>query len=122
MDRLGSLSTNERLLSILNLYLEEAELEEVWRVYNPEKKHYSWFKYFPQPSFSRLDMFFISSSLLSTVKECKYSQGLKTDHSFIECTLINIDEEPRGKGLWKFNAMHLEDPEYVFKIQIQYKG
>ena len=76
---------------------------------------YSWFRYDPQLSFSRIDFYLISDSLLSFVEHCEYLPGFKTDHSFIEI-IISIDKDDRGKGLWKFNAQHLNDPEFVFKL------
>ena len=42
--------------------------------------------------------------------------GYKSDHSFVEL-IIAMDNQVKGKGLWKFNTMHLEDPEFTFKIK-----
>ena len=62
-------------------------------------------------------MILMSSSLVSFIKECKYTSGFNTDHSFVECTLIKPDnDDSRGPGLWKFNVLHLKDPGCIFKI------
>ena len=57
----------------------------------------------------------ISESLLCEIERCRSMPGFKSDHSFIELVLCNSDFV-RGKGLWKFNAKHLDKPEFVFKI------
>ena len=96
--------------------MEEAKLSEVWRLNNPDVKHYSWFRYLPTPVFGRIDFYLISDSILSNVDSCEYLPGFKTDHSFIEI-VISTKNDNRGPGMWKLNSTHIDHPEYQFKIK-----
>ena len=77
--------------------MDEANLQDIYRIQNPESKQYTWFRYNPTPQFSRLDFFLISNSLVSVIEWCQAMQGFISDHSFIEMD-IDDDDSPRGKG------------------------
>ena len=112
---MGPSRTHDKSRNIIKLYKEEAGVSNVWRV-NPELKQFSWHKYFPEPSFGRIDYYLISDALLSSIEFCRYMPGFKTDHSFVELG-IDTTTSPRGRRFWKFNAQHLDSTEYDFKIR-----
>ena len=94
-----SATHSQAVKSILNI-MEEFSLIDVWRMKNPTTHRYTWHS---KNVHCRLDFFLISFNLISQVKSCNILLGYKTDHSAITCK-ININSQPRGRGLWKFNV------------------
>ena len=92
------------------------ELQDPWRIYNPEKLYYTWFKKSPIKK-ARLDFFLISQELLALVDKTDIKPGYRTDHSIIELELT-FSEFDKGKGFWKFNNNLLRDKEYLDKVKL----
>lgn len=97
-------------------HAEMSDLCDVWCTFNPNVKQFSccrpnsgsdqWNK------FSRLDIFFISTSLLNKVRKTKMQAGFQSDHSFVWFDILMTDA-PRGPGYWKFNTSHLNDKNFI---------
>ena len=64
---------------------------------------------------SRLDYFLIPFSSANNIESCKILPGVLSDHSFIQI-MISLDEEKRGRGLWKLNTSLLSDIKYVEQV------
>ena len=75
--------------------MEDMDLIDIWRVYYPENKTYTWRRKNPIKQ-SRLDYFLVSSELSTIVSDTNIFPGYKTDHSAIQLSCIN-EENKRGK-------------------------
>ena len=84
-------------------------LIDIWRHMFHNEHRYTWRRQNPFKA-GRLDMFFISDSMINAVTETDIKPGYRTDHNII--TLSFQSKQTRGNGLWKFNTSHLTDEEY----------
>ena len=106
-DRFNSTETHLRSQGIIKTYVDEGNITDIWRDLQEAKKRYSWFRYQPQPSFSRIDYFLISNSLNAYVEDSRYMPGFRSDHSFVEL-ILQHQELDRGPGMWKLNSYSID--------------
>ena len=90
-------------------------LEDVFRVANPDVRKYTWMSRNPL-RMSRLDYFLISAELLNALPQNEILYGYRSDHSLVHLALC-FSENKKGQGYWKFNASLLHEPEYVLKVK-----
>lgn len=114
---------NPRAMGKLRLLMEEFDLHDVWRMFNPDTRRYTYRQKnqralvqdgSPEYKQSRLDFFLISGNLLPFVKTCSINYGYRTDHSSISMS-IDLLGFKKGRGLWKFNARLLRDQMFIEK-------
>ena len=76
LDKSGN-NTDDKVESrkIVQTYMEEKMLIDVWRTHNMDFKKYSWFLGRPNSTMSRLDYFLISQSLMGQVEEVSILPG-----------------------------------------------
>lgn len=96
----------------LNEYIEELGLIDTWRYLNPDKFRFTWRRMEPHITMSRLDYFLISPGLLPFLQDSQIHSKFITDHGLIALTL-NLNENRRGPGYWKFNSLHLQDEDFT---------
>ena len=99
----------------INLLREHFDLVDIWRIQNEEKLQYTWHSNTTPKIFTRLDRFYISDSLQSSIKNSKISPGLCSDHSATSFHL-QCNSTILGPGFWKLNTHHLTDIDFVNKI------
>ena len=66
----------------------------------------------PNSKMSRLDYFLISKNLEESVNKAEIKSGYRSDHSLITLAFTFINQ-PKGRGVWKFNNSLVGDIEYV---------
>lgn len=115
LDRSGKSINNDRSAKLINQYIEEHEVVDIWRTMHPDKNGYTWRKLNLSPCFSRLDYFFCLQNLLQLVDTIEVKPGLLTDHSIVQITLV-FNPQKRGPGYWKFNNSLLQDKDFLDKI------
>lgn len=111
LNNMGSLHVRKR--KMVQEYLESKDLVDIWRVKNPDKRVFSWRK--PnsrQLVMSRLDYFFLSQDLVLRTQSVDIKTRYSSDHCRIVLTL-DLSPFTRGKGFWKFNNLHLKDPNFL---------
>ena len=111
---------NTNAKSVFLNFTNDRELVDIWRVKNPNKLEYTWSRINPLKC-GRLDMFFISSHLISSVQDININPGYRTDHCIITMKL-QVTEVERGPGLWKINDSILKDHEYIELINTTIKN
>ena len=111
----GNLTTHSNSLKEVQNMENLLDLIDVWRVFNPDTKRFTWRRTKPEIH-SRLDFFLVSASLTPTIRNADILPGYKTDHSLITIHLAN-NNNPRGPGFWKLNTSFLLDDEYVDLIK-----
>lgn len=67
---------------LINQYILDMNLVEVWRELNPDKIEFSCHSGI-QKSRSRIDYFLVSRELLSRIKQCQYDSIVISDHAAI---------------------------------------
>ena len=111
----GNSTTHSNSLKEVQNMENLLDLIDVWRVFNPDTKRFTWRRTKPEIH-SRLDFFLVSASLTPTIRNADILPGYKTDHSLITIHLAN-NNNPRGSGFWKLNTSFLLDDEYVDLIK-----
>ena len=114
MDRKGGKPLNTKAQEFVNNFLSEENWVDVWRLFNPERKQFTWHKKNPV-IMSRLDYFFTHIGSVSLISNCEILPATISDHCpvVMSIQMINV---PRGAGYWKLNVKLLEDKEYVDEV------
>jgi hypothetical protein len=109
---------NHKYRNLLNLFIENFELADCWRLAHPYTKKYTCRsgRRGEGVTQSRIDMFFLKEGLMNQYLDAKIEAGFKSDHNYTTVTL-KISDENRGKGFWKFNNTLLKDPTYVHMMK-----
>ena len=97
--------SKETLISMM----EELELIDIFRKQYPQKLSFSY-ESKALKVYSRIAFFLVAHSL---------SKCNAPDHNAIKLSL-ELSEERRGPGLWKFNNALVDDEEYVNRIKANY--
>ena len=100
----------------LHDFTHELDLHDIWRLRHPNNRSYTWHRANGSQA-SRLDMFWVSSSLLSHVIDVSIYPFFRSDHSYVFLQLTLPSLPRRGPGVWKLNASLLKDDAYKQKIQ-----
>ena len=112
LDRLhikSDFSADKRVLSALK---SDFCLVDIFCKRNPKAISFTWSnKDFFQAS--RLDRFFISSSLLQSVRGNKCFPCPLSDHDFVDLFLSPVNVSIHGSGVWKFNCSLLSDDHFI---------
>ena len=72
-------------------------------------------KKMPYLVMSRLDYVLAPVNSALNICTCKILPAFLSDHNAIYLEIV-IEDEIKGKGLWKFNMTHLKNPEYVAHV------
>ena len=119
-DRLNTYANNEKSKQELINMMDEYSRKEIWRERNPGTSIYSWIKgnQNNEQKASRIDYALVSMGLDQKVENCMYKSGILSDHRAFFIAL-DVNHVERGTGFWKMNTLHLTDPTYVEKINIE---
>ena len=115
-DRKNCKESNNKARQVILNYMDSGQLTDVWRILNPELRHYTWGRKRQKNSdtkmFARLDFFLVSDSIVNRVITVDHKPGFNTDHSMVMMT-VKSGLQKRGRGFWKFNTKLLEDKLFV---------
>ena len=78
----GFAKTHRNGLKTIQEISENLDLLDVWRIYNPDDRRYTWRQQQPKVQ-CRLDFFLISQNVIDDVTNADIVPGYKTDHSMI---------------------------------------
>ena len=112
LDRKNTYNNNNKSKDILDDIMDEFLLLDIWRIHNPEKREYSWFKSGYLQKASRIDFALVSAGLDQKIEHSTYLDGLKTDHRALYLVVKTCPAE-RGTGYWKFNTTLLQDIKFL---------
>ena len=87
----GAPVTHFKCRETLELYMEKAELLDIWRHQHPDEKKFTWHRMNPSPIFCRLDMMLVSSEMSGSVENSEIFPGFKSDHSIVMIELNMAD-------------------------------
>ena len=112
----GNIEPISLFSSKLQNFMESFQLNDVWRIYNPTTKRFTWRQNKPFIQ-SRLDYFLISTNLMQNVTQCDIKPSIKTDHSLLSLNIKLKLGQKRGPGFWKFNSSLTKDEVYIKGIK-----
>ena len=102
-------SADRRCLSALK---SDFCLVDILRKQNPKPISFTWSnKDFSQAS--RLDRFYISSSLLQSIRGNKCFPCSLSYHDFVDLFISPVNVSLHGSGVWKFNSSLLPDNDFI---------
>ena len=91
---------------------QDLNLVDIWRSRHPHERSYTWSRANGQVG-SRLDMFWLSSSMVPNVNEISILPYFNSDHSYVYLSFSLPDAPERGRGCWKFNKTLLNNASYI---------
>lgn len=107
-----SLYSKER--NAIHSLQEDLSLIDIWRLVNPREREYSFYSH-SHKTYSRIDFFLISHSLVDKVIDCNIGVIAITDHALVELHLdLNVDKIKVGR--WRMNTSLLQDEEFAKKL------
>ena len=112
----GIARTHQNALEVVQDAMENMEVCDVWRIFNPDCKRYTWRQRQPEIH-CRLDFVLVSQSILGISTHADITPGFKTDHSLITLSL-SLHSNPRGNGFWKLHTSLLADNNFIETIKI----
>lgn len=121
---------HKRKREILLQFMDSQNLLDIWRVFHPDTFQFTFKRLEPQVTMSRIDFFLISQGLRTYVNNCRIIPRYITDHCMLEL-VVNLEDNPRGPGYWKFNNLQLADKDFVelinktiddYEVRVQASG
>ena len=104
-----------KMVKIIKHYMETKNIIDIWRIRNPDKKRFTWYKKKPYKMMERIDLFLVSAQLSSLINVTDIEPMFMSDHAIplISLNLLTVD---KGPGYWKFNSKFLRYDDYLEKI------
>ena len=110
IDRINCTSKdNDKGHTALHQLAQTHDLEDIWRIQNPDKKQYTWFGH--NNKASRIDFWLTSASLNGQIEKISSHYFPFSDHHGTRIEL-RTHEIKTGKGVWKMNGEHILTQEY----------
>ena len=91
--------------------MDTFDLKDCWREKHPSAVEFTWKRANGQQA-SRIDMFWISDSLLRHVNTIDILPFFRSDHSYVFMEINILPQVSRGPGVWKFNTAHLSNEAF----------
>ena len=107
----GRPRTHENSKNLIQNYMKENDLVDIWRHQHPDIFRYTWKSYRTPFIYERLDFFLTSFSMISSIAASEIFPGYRSDHRLVYIK-VKIDQEKRGNGFWKLNTSLLDIKEY----------
>lgn len=104
--------TRERISNCLDEIMSTFNLQDIWRVKNPDTKRFTWHRRENQIH-SRLDYWLISKALQDHVEKVDILPAIRTDHSAITVDFKSFKDEEKGRGYWRLNTTFLEEATFI---------
>ena len=114
LDSMPDTNDNPTYRNNLNSFLEINNMVDPWRIYNPDKKMFTWHRGNKR---SRLDYFFCSEHLLNVLNDVSILPGIHSDHSLLYFNINSNKVNKRGRGFWKWNSSLVHDTQYVISLK-----
>ena len=106
----------QSLVQAFNTFLNESELHDIWRIYNPDCKEYTWSrKTGTQFVARRLDYILLNEEAVNRTIDTELFSTPYSDHRGVLMD-IKCSDTQRGPGYYKFNNLLLKDKAFVSKM------
>ena len=114
-DRSTKTFNNPHATTLINEYIDENFLQDVWHTRHPDRRFYSWKRNKPTKIGSHIDYILTDAAISLWHQSITMRSGYKTDHCMV-LTDIQINEVKRGPGLWRLNTRHLHNRLFLETI------
>lgn len=108
IDKFGG---NVNVCHAISEFKNNFHLTDIWRKLHPKLREFTWFNS-DLSTASRLDKFYISSSLIQFVSSSSIFPCCFSDHDSVDLVIDFPTRAPQGPGLWKFNNSLLNDSDF----------
>ncbi len=116
IDKMGGIIKDGKQIEKIHEIIENLELQDIWRVKNPNTRRYTWRQKSPLIQ-CRLDYWLIAQELQDYVEKSDIISSVRSDHSAILLHIRSNFSKTRGSNFWKFNNSLLEDNNYIKVIR-----
>ena len=107
---------NVQARNCVRAFMQENNMVDVFRDLNGDVRRYTCRVKRPIVKQARLDYFIASDTLVPFITQASIVSGYRTDHSMVTMTL-QLNEEQKGTGFFKFNCSLLRDDEYIKRVK-----
>ena len=116
LDNINYVAHNNKRMSLaIDSMCNDLSLIDPWRINNPNSMQFTWLQGISNKQ-ARLDYFLCNDELLSITKNYHINPKYRSDHAPISCNL-NIGNNIKGPGTWKFNNSLLLDKNFATMIK-----
>ena len=98
-------------------FMKELNLTDVWRQMHPQTRDYSFYSG-RHNSFTRIDLFLLSTQLIHRAVESEYLSRILSDHSPLTLS-IYMPEKTTNMYRWRLNPTLLQKPDFCKFIRDQ---
>ena len=112
------LSHSNKEIKCFNMFIDKYNLLDTWKLKHPDKEDFSWIRYIKLPNnpikcvARRLDYIFCNSFLEDKLCHSEMLHFSSTDHKAVT-SHFKLDDYPRGKGLWQFSDLLLDEDIFI---------
>ena len=118
LDKCGGIyRVKRKAIDSLTTLILKFNLNDVWRIKNPNLSRYSWRQSQPLVQ-CRLDYWLISDSLFDSVTDTDIVPSIRSDHSGITLKFRSIAPVHNKPGFWKFNSSLLNEKDFTDQMKI----
>lgn len=116
IDKIGGVKPNPACANIINNFINDNELIDIWRAKHGQEKRYTWKQNNPH-ILCALDYWLIPVNFDAATNFVKILTVPKTDHLAVHMR-ISLDNVNKGSNYWKFNKKWLSNDKFVSGINI----
>lgn len=99
----------------IHMISEDMGLVDIWRLIHHSDREYTFYSHCHQ-SYSRIDMFLISNTIIKQVVNCKIKAMALSDHTAVELS-IDINTDTEKKGRLRMNISLLQDELFNLSLK-----
>ncbi len=115
LDKSQSDTTANPSSKLLNKFITELNLIDLWRIQNTKAKDFTFFSN-RHKTFSRIDYIFLSPSLTSSNSSISILPILLSDHSAVLCSVPLSDVKAKSPR-WRFNISLLSNQTFINSLK-----
>ncbi len=115
LDKSQSDTTANPSSKLLNKFITELNLIDLWRIQNTKAKDFTFFSN-RHKTFSRIDYIFLSPSLISSNSSISILPILLSDHSAVLCGVPLSDVKAKSPR-WRFNISLLSNQTFITSLK-----
>ncbi len=115
LDKSQSDTTANPSSKLLNKFITELNLINLWRIHNTKSKDFTFFSN-RHKTFSRIDYIFFSPSLISSNSSISILPILLSNHSAVLCNICLSDIKAKSPR-WRFNISLLSNQTFIISLK-----
>ena len=107
----GLVTSHSQSRKKIQQFIKDLNLCDPWRTQNPNQREYSCYSS-SFKTYSRIDYFLISTSLLPSVASCVYDSIVLSDHAPTSL-YYNASQLTKGSSSWRLHPKWLQDSDFI---------